>query len=47
MRSERGLRREWSSLDRLERWLLSMGFRCFWVRNEIEPIAGDGGAGQQ
>lgn len=43
LRSERGLRREWSSLDRLERWLLSQGFRYFWVRNDIEPIASPDG----
>lgn len=34
--SARGLRREWSSLDRLEKWLLRLGFRFFWVRNDIE-----------
>ncbi|MDA7963444.1 hypothetical protein, partial [Ruegeria sp.] len=32
--SARGLRREWSSLDRLEKWLRSQGFRFFWVRND-------------
>lgn len=37
LESARGLRREWSSLDRLEKWLLRMGFRFFWVRNDIEP----------
>lgn len=36
--SARGLRREWSSLDRLENWLRSMSFRYFWVRNDIEEI---------
>ncbi|PHS19440.1 MAG: hypothetical protein COA78_00110 [Blastopirellula sp.] len=36
--SARGLRREWSSLDRLEKWLRSMGFRFFWVRNDIDEI---------
>lgn len=36
--SARGLRREWSSLDRLENWLRSMSFRFFWVRNDIDPI---------
>lgn len=41
LRSERGLRREWSSLDRLERWLLSMGFRYFWVRNDLEAVDGN------
>ncbi|MDN5786782.1 hypothetical protein [Pseudorhodobacter sp.] len=35
--SARGLRREWSSLDRLEKWLRALGFRYFWIRNDIEP----------
>lgn len=35
--SARGLRREWSSLDRLEKWLRRQGFRFFWVRNDVEP----------
>ena len=41
--SARGLRREWTSLDRLERWLRSMGFRAFAVRNDIEPAGSGGG----
>lgn len=36
--SARGLRREWTSLDRLETWLRSMSFRYFWVRNDIDPV---------
>lgn len=36
--SARGLRREWTSLDRLERWLRSMSFRFFWVRNDIDAV---------
>ncbi|MCB1716918.1 MAG: hypothetical protein KDK04_16265 [Candidatus Competibacteraceae bacterium] len=43
--SSRGLDREWTSLDRLERWLREQGFRYWWVRNELEPLglsAGDG-----
>ncbi|MEV8468833.1 hypothetical protein AB0T83_18930 [Fluviibacterium sp. DFM31] len=36
--SARGLRREWTSLDRLENWLRSMSFRFFWVRNDIDEI---------
>ena len=36
--SARGLRREWSSLDRLETWLRARGFRYFVVRNDIEEI---------
>ena len=36
--SARGLRREWTSLDRLEKWLRSMSFRYFWVRNDIDEI---------
>lgn len=39
--SARGLRREWTSLDRLEKWLRRMGFRYFWIRNDVEP-ADDG-----
>ena len=38
VQSARGLRREWTSLDRLESWLRSMSFRFFWVRNDIEQI---------
>jgi hypothetical protein len=37
IQSARGLRREWTSLDRLERWLRSMGFTYFSVRNDLEP----------
>jgi hypothetical protein len=40
--SARGLRREWSSLDRLEKWLRGMGFRFFWVRNDIDPVDNEG-----
>lgn len=36
--SARGSDREWTSLDRLERWLREMGFRYWWVRNELEPV---------
>jgi hypothetical protein len=36
--SARGLRREWASLDRLEKWLRGMGFRFFYVRNDIDPV---------
>lgn len=36
LESARGLRREWSSLDRLESWLRDQGFSYFWVRNDIE-----------
>ncbi|MCP5086401.1 MAG: hypothetical protein GY952_06325 [Rhodobacteraceae bacterium] len=47
VQSARGLRREWSSLDRLEKWLRSMSFRFFWVRNDIEEVeaVGDGPLG--
>lgn len=46
--SARGLRREWASLDRLEKWLRSFGFRFFWVRNDIDPVEdpGDGPLGK-
>ena len=35
--SARGHGREWNSLDRLERWLRSQGFRYWWVSNELDP----------
>lgn len=35
--SARGADREWTSLDRLERWLREMGFRTWWLRNDLEP----------
>ncbi len=35
--SARGSVREWGSLDRLERWLRSQGFRYSWLQNELEP----------
>ncbi|MCV2881576.1 hypothetical protein [Actibacterium sp. XHP0104] len=38
LESARGLRREWSSLDRLESWLREQGFSYFWVRNDVDPI---------
>ena len=44
VQSARGLRREWTSLDRLERWLRSLGFRHFWVKNEIEASGETEGA---
>lgn len=34
--SARGRRREWTSLDRLERWLRSLGVRLFYVRNDLD-----------
>lgn len=37
--SVRGAAREWSSLDRLERWLRDQGFRYWWTRNDLEPAA--------
>lgn len=42
LESARGLRREWTSLDRLEKWLRSVGFRFFWVRNDIDEIEATG-----
>ncbi len=36
--SARGHGREWSSLDRLERWLRDQGFWYWWTRNDIEPL---------
>lgn len=36
--SARGHGREWNSLDRLERWLRSQGFRHWWVSNDLDPL---------
>lgn len=41
--SARGLRREWTSLDRLERWLREQGFRYWAVRNDLEPTGLEAG----
>ena len=41
LESARGHPREWTSLDRAERWLLGQGFAEFAVENHCE-IAGDG-----
>jgi hypothetical protein len=37
--SARGGTREWSSLERLERWLLDQGFRSWLVVNDLEASA--------
>lgn len=42
--SARGHVREWTSLDRLERWLRTQGFQNFWLENELDPI-GEGVTG--
>lgn len=39
MYSVRGAAREWTSLDRLERWLRQQGFRYWWTRNDLEATA--------
>ncbi len=36
--SARGVGREWSNLDRLERWLRSQGFWYWWTRNDLESL---------
>lgn len=36
--SARGAGREWSNLDRLEKWLRSQGFWYWWTRNDLEPL---------
>ena len=36
--SARGHGREWTSLDRLERWLRAQGFRYWWVSNELDGL---------
>ncbi len=41
--SARGNGREWSSLDRLERWLRDQGFWYWWTRNDIEPLGAASG----
>ena len=44
--SARGSPREWSNLERLERWLRAQGFRYWWMRNDLEPL-GEEDAGQE
>jgi len=41
--SARGAGREWSNLDRLEKWLRSQGFWYWWTRNDLEPLGEDEG----
>ena len=36
--SARGKGREWSDLDRLERWMREQGFWYWWTRNDVEPL---------
>jgi hypothetical protein len=36
--SARGHGREWTSLDRLERWLRAQGFRYWWVANDLDAL---------
>jgi hypothetical protein len=36
--SARGKGREWSGLDRLQRWLREQGFWYWWTRNDVEPL---------
>jgi len=36
--SARGIPREWTSLDRLERWLREQGFRRWQAINELDPV---------
>lgn len=43
LESARGMRREWSSLDKLETWLRSQGFAFFWVRNDIDTVGDQNG----
>ena len=45
--SARGAPREWSSLDRLERWLRGQGFWYWWTRNDLEPLGFALGAGDE
>ncbi|MCA9311327.1 MAG: hypothetical protein KDA21_08990 [Phycisphaerales bacterium] len=39
--SSRGSTREWTNLDRLERWLRDHGFRYIWLQNELDPVEAD------
>ncbi len=39
--SARGAGREWSNLDRLEKWLRAQGFWYWWTRNDLEPLGED------
>jgi hypothetical protein len=41
--SARGNGREWSSLDRLERWLRDQGYWYWWTRNDIESLGAASG----
>ncbi|MFO1046330.1 MAG: hypothetical protein U1E52_00270 [Geminicoccaceae bacterium] len=41
--SARGHGREWTSLDRLERWLRGQGFRHWLVVNELDPPVAEEG----
>ena len=36
--SARGSGREWSNLDRLEKWLRAQGFWYWWTRNDLEAL---------
>ncbi|MEQ8664727.1 MAG: hypothetical protein RIC16_03300 [Rhodospirillales bacterium] len=42
LQSARGHAREWTSLERLEKWMRAQGFWYWWMRNDLEPLyAGD------
>lgn len=36
--SARGLKREWTDLARLEKWMREQGFWYWWTRNDLEPL---------
>ena len=38
--SARGFGREWNDLARVERWLRTHGFWCWWTRNDLETVGG-------
>jgi hypothetical protein len=44
--SARGSPREWSNLERLERWLRAQGFRYWWMRNDLEPLGEEDGSSE-
>lgn len=36
--SARGHAREWTNIERLEKWLRAQGFWYWWMRNDLEPL---------
>ena len=38
LHSARGHPREWTNLERLEKWMRAQGFWYWWMRNDLEPL---------